>query len=341
MRRLTKLLMLSGAAVALGGLAVLVLPTRPTGDFTIYGNVELRQINLAFESGGRIAEVLAEEGDRVRDGQVIARQDNSALELGERQAAAKLAALEQVVLRLKNGARPEELAQARARVESARAQADFAERQYRRMETLARQDRAVSQQDRESARSARDVAAAGLEEAQKSLQLLEIGPRAEDIAQAEAEAAAARAALASIRRDIAQIELKAPRDAVVRSRLLEPGDMGSPQRPVFQLLIDHPKWVRAYIPEPRLGNIRPGDRADVLSDGFPDRPVPGRVGYISSAAEFTPKSVQTEELRTALVYEVRIIVDDPDNILRLGMPVTVRLAPDAAPRASGGAERKK
>ena len=199
MRRSIKLLVLLGAAVALGGLAVFILPTRPADDFRIYGNVELRQISLAFENGGRVTEMLAEEGDRVRAGQVLARQDKSALELSERQASARLKALEQAVLRLKNGARPEELAQARARVESARAQADFASRQDRRMETLAGRERAVSQQDRESSRSARDVAAANLEEAQKSLELLEIGPRDEDIAQAEAEAEAARASLASMR----------------------------------------------------------------------------------------------------------------------------------------------
>lgn len=333
-RRLIKLLMLPGAVVALGGLVVLALPTRPTDDFTIYGNVELRRISLAFEKGGRVAEMLSEEGDRVQKGQVLARQDKSALELNEQQAAARLAALEQVVLRLKNGARPEELAQARARMESARAQADFAERQYRRMETLAGKERAVSQQDRESSRSARDMAAASLEEAEKSLELLEIGPRAEDIAQAEAEAEAARASLAIIRRDIEQSELKAPRDALVRSRLLEPGDMASAQRPAFQLLVAHPKWIRAYVPESRLGRVRPGDRAEVLSDSFPEHPVPGRVGYISSVAEFTPKSVQTEELRTALVYEVRIVVEDPDNTLRLGMPVTVRLLPGGTERHS-------
>ena len=329
-----KLLVLLGAAVALGGLAVFILPTRPADDFRIYGNVELRQISLAFENGGRVTEMLAEEGDRVRAGQVLARQDKSALELSERQASARLKALEQAVLRLKNGARPEELAQARARVESARAQADFASRQDRRMETLAGRERAVSQQDRESSRSARDVAAANLEEAQKSLELLEIGPRDEDIAQAEAEAEAARASLASIRRDIAQTELTAPRDALLRSRLLEPGDMASAQRPAFQLLVDRPKWVRAYVPEIRLGRLRPGDRADVFSDSFPERPVSGKVGYISAAAEFTPKSVQTEELRTSLVYEVRIIVEDPDNILRLGMPVTVRLAPAMPEKSS-------
>ena len=298
MRRSIKILLLLGVLAATAGLVLFVPSPRSADEFVIYGNVEQRHIALAFEHGGRIADMAAEEGDRVRKGQLVARQDRSALELQERQAAAKLAALEQAALRLKNGSRPEEIAQAQAAVDSAAAQADFAERQYRRMESLAGKERAVSQQDRESARSARDVAAAALEEAKKSLELLQLGPRDEDIAQAEAEVEAAS--------------------------LLEPGDMASAQTPVFQLLIDSPKWIRAYVPEAGLGRLHPGDSALVYCDSFPERPVSGTVGYISAIAEFTPKAVQTEELRTSLVYEVRIVVDDPDDTLRLGMPVTVR-----------------
>ena len=324
MRRSIKILLLLGVLAATAGLVLFVPSQRSEDEFVIYGNVEQRHIALAFEHGGRIADMAAEEGDRVRKGQLVARQDRSALELQERQAAAKLAALEQAALRLKNGSRPEEIAQAQAAVASAAAQADFAERQYRRMESLAGKERAVSQQDRESARSARDVAAAALEEAKKSLELLQLGPRDEDIAQAEAEVEAARAALAIIRRDLEQCDLKAPCDALIRSRLLEPGDMASAQTPVFQLLIDSPKWIRAYVPEAGLGRLHPGDSALVYCDSFPERPVSGTVGYISAIAEFTPKAVQTEELRTSLVYEVRIVVDDPDDTLRLGMPVTVR-----------------
>jgi len=111
----------------------------------------------------------------------------------------------------------------------------------------------------------------------------------------------------------------------VRARLLEPGDLASPQRPVFTLAITQPKWVRAFVPEPRLSQIRPGMAASVSTDSDPEHPLAGRIGFISSVAEFTPKTVQTEELRTSLVYEVRVEVDDPANALRLGMPATVRI----------------
>ena len=102
--------------------------------------------------------------------------------------------------------------------------------------------------------------------------------------------------------------------------------MVSPQTPVFSLAIIHPKWIRAYADEPDLGNVHPGMAATVTTDSFPDRPLDGWVGFISPIAEFTPKDVQTEELRTSLVYEIRVFVKDPGDELRLGMPATVHLS---------------
>jgi HlyD family secretion protein len=120
----------------------------------------------------------------------------------------------------------------------------------------------------------------------------------------------------------------APVDGVVRTRLMEPGEMASPQQPVFSLAIIDPKWVRAYVSEPDLGKVRPGMAAFVAVDSFPDRRFDGWVGFVSPVAEFTPKAVQTEELRTSLVYEVRVFVQDPSDSLRLGMPATVYLPLD-------------
>ena len=107
--------------------------------------------------------------------------------------------------------------------------------------------------------------------------------------------------------------------------------MASPQRPVYTLAIANPKWVRAYVAEPDLGRIRPGMPAKLLTDSQPDQPLEGRIGYISSVAEFTPKTVQTEELRSSLVYEVRVLADDSADRLRLGMPATVRIALESQP----------
>jgi HlyD family secretion protein len=313
------------AAVALGWYFV-----REPADhdrLVLFGNVDIRQVALAFNYGERIAEMRAQEGDRVEAGEVIARLDVRALMLQIAETQARIAVQEQVLLRLKNGTRPEEVAQVRAENVAARAEADYAEQQINRLREIeqASGGQAVSQQDIDSAQSARRVALAQLENRRKALQLARIGPRREDIAEAEAQLAVAHAELDRLNYRLTQAELKAPINATVRSRLLEPGDMASPERPVYALAITDPKWVRAYILEADLGRIKPGMAASVTIDSRPDESIPGRVGYISSVAEFTPKTVQTEELRTSLVYEVRVFVDDPGDRLRLGMPATVRI----------------
>ena len=156
--------------------------------------------------------------------------------------------------------------------------------------------RGVSAQDMDRARSAAQVAQAQADEQREALRP-EAGPRKEDIAGAEAQLQATQAQLALLRHQISQGELKAPADAVVRSRLLEPGDMATPQRPVTRW-----RWRSAgshLRGRGRPGKVKPGMAARVQTDSQPDKPIAGKVGYISSVAEFTPKAVQTEELRTS------------------------------------------
>jgi len=316
---------------AMGGLAWW-LTHREEGarQLVVYGNVDLRQVQLSFNNSERIAAVLVQEGDRVRQGQLVARLDTRRLEPQVAQAEAQVAAQRQVVQRLRNGSRPEEIAQARANVDSAKADAVNARQMYERVKGAAEMSagRAVRQQDVDSAKAALEVAEAKLAVNEKALDLAVIGPRKEDIAQNEAQLRANEAQLAFLRQQLIDAQLLAPIDAVVRTRVLEPGDMASPQRPVFTLAITDPKWVRAYVSEPDLGKVRPGMAASVRVDSFPNRRFDGWVGFISPVAEFTPKSVQTEELRTSLVYEVRVFVKDPSDELRLGAPATVYLNTD-------------
>jgi HlyD family secretion protein len=180
-----------------------------------------------------------------------------------------------------------------------------------------------------------DVASAKLAVNQKALDLAVLGPRKEDIAENEARLRANEAQLALLQRQLTDSELIAPTDAVVRTRIMEPGEMATPQSPVFSLAIIDPKWVRAYISAPDLGKIRPGMAAAIGVDAFPKRRFGGWIGFISPVAEFTPKSVQTEDLRTSLVYEVRVFVKDPADELRLGMPASVFLSADNADAGPG------
>ena len=299
-------------------------------DLLLYGNVDIRQVALAFDGSGRISEMRVEEGDRVTKGQVVGLLDTEVLALQADAQEAAVEAQRQVLLKLRNGSRPEEVAQARAMLDSAEASELLAQQELTRATQLrASRSGAASQQSVDQAQAQAQAAAASVEQARAALRLVEAGARAEEIAQAEAQLRGAEAQLRLLRHQIGQGELKSPADAVVRTRLREPGDMVTPSAPVFSLALTQPKWVRVYVSEPDLGRVQPGMGAEVTSDGS-DQPAAGSVGYISSVAEFTPKSVQTEELRTSLVYEVHIILDDAEDRLRLGQPVTVRLIPAAS-----------
>ena len=302
---------------------------RPATDgvLTLYGNVDFRQASVPFNGNERIVEILVEEGAVVEKGQLLARLDTSRLLPQLAQAEAVVESQQAVVDRLLNGTRKEEIAQARANLESARADAMNAAAQYERSKALGPIE-AVSQQTIDQAKAAADMAAAKVDVARNALSLALAGPREEDIAQAKAQLRGYESQLALLRQQVEDANLRAPFDAVVQSRLMEPGEMASPSKPVFSLATMGTKWVRAYVSEPNLSHVRNGSRAQILIDSLPKQPLDGWVGFISSVAEFTPKSVQTEDLRTSLVYEIRVFVKDPGNVLRLGMPATVKILPD-------------
>lgn len=322
--RLKLIVVLAGAAAGLAaGLAYLL--QSPPDKLVLYGNVDQRQVELAFIDSERVAEVLVEEGEVVEPGQVLARLETRRLRDRIAVLEAQAASAEAALARLENGTRPEEIEQARAAVAAAAAEVAFAEVQHERFSLIWRQSGglAVSKQEVDEARTQLNVNRARLDQARKALRLAEIGPRREDIAEAGAVLLEQRRNLQELRNQLGDAELKSPARSVVRSRLLEPGDLASPQRAVFSLAVLSPKWVRAYVSETDLGRVRPGLEALVYTDSRPDEGLPGRVGFISSVAEFTPKTVQTPELRTALVYELRVYVDDPEDRLRLGMPATL------------------
>ena len=193
------------------------------------------------------------------------------------------------------------------------------------MKKLAQTDFA-SRQRLDTAEAAFRSTSSRLDGARQQLALAVEGPRKEDIAAQRARVAAARAALLRAEEDLRDARLVAPLDGVVRERVLEPGDMASPERPVFTIAQTRPVYVRVYIPEMQLGRVKPGMAADVRTDSYPGKVYRGWVGYVSPKAEFTPKQVETPELRSKLVYQARVIVCNPENELRLGMPATVEIA---------------
>lgn len=293
-------------------------------DVTVYGNVDLRQIDSAFLISERLSAVYVDEGQTVKKGQKLAELET--VRLGKELEAARMAgdAAWQNFQKVKNGPRKEDIARARASVEAATAAWENAKVRRDRLVPLSRKQ-SVSVQQADDATAMETVTGAYVNVKQKELDLLLAGSREEDILQAEAEWKRAVAECSIRQQRLDDAVLYAPCNAVVRNRILEPGDMASPQKPVFNLAVMDVKWIRAYLTEKQLGKVRPGMEAMVTNDSFSGRQFNGTVGFISSVAEFTPKNVETPELRTALVYEVRIIVQDPDNCFRLGAPATVTI----------------
>ncbi len=326
------------ALLAVGGAAAWwrFAPAPPVAAGVLaYGTIDIRQSQLAFNDSDRIARILVQEGDRVRQGQLLAELDTARLQAAADKAQADVDAARNTLTRLHNGSRPEEIAQARAALAAARATEANDQITYARFAALARTS-AESLLNRDNAEQALKVAAANRESAEQVLALAVEGPRWEDVAVAEAQSRSAEAALALARRQLADARLVAPADGTIEDRILEVGDMATPDRPALTLDLSNPVYARAYLPERELGRVRPGMRAYIESDAYPGERFAAWVGFIATTAEFTPKTVETTEVRTELVYRMHVYACNPEGRLRLGAPVTVVVPLNDNAPSSGG-----
>ena len=306
----------------------------------LYGNIDIREIAVAFNDNGPVTRMLVQEGDRLRKGDLIAGIDDTRYAATLAQAAHQVQNQRQILARLVNGSRPEEIAQAKAAMQSLEATYQNAKVNFERVAALA-PTTIASRSQLDSARAQRDSSQQSYEAAKQVYVLAVKGPREEDIAAARAAVQSAEAALAFAQQQFNDTRLYAPADGIVEDRILEPGDMASPSTPVYTIALTDPLWVRAYVPETELGRVVLGMRADITTDSAPGRTYRGWIGYLSPTAEFTPKTVESPELRTRLVYQLRVYVCDPRNDLRLGMPATTTIdlsqpAPAAGWTAASG-----
>ncbi len=238
----------------------------------LFGNVDVRQVDLGFRVAGRVNTMFFEEGDLVQPDTLMAFLDN--------QPYADL------------------VDEAEANVESIKASLANAERVLKRREELI-SDGSISQEDLDNTSANKIVLSAN----QRS----------------------SEAALAVARTNLKFTEVYAPTEGTILTRIREPGTVVNPGDPIYTLSVTSPVWIRAFVSEPDLGLVYPGMRAEVFTDSDNGVVYKGQVGFISPVAEFTPKTVETTQLRTDLVYRLRIYADNPDRGLRQGMPVTVRL----------------
>ncbi len=307
----------------------------PEHELILYGNVDDRRLKLSFMISERIAELIPEEGTVIKKGDLIGSLESIRIENDIVAAKADIAARRAAVAaaqaaydKAKNGSRIEDIAIARAGNAAIQARIKAAESDYKRQQNLRTHD-VVSIQVAEVAEAEYFFLKGGLAAVQSYLQKLLAGERPEDIAaaaakleQAKAEQAKAEAELVIKEQALKDTRLYAPCDGIIRNRLLEPGEMTNPQTAVFSLAVVSPKWIRCYLKESWLTKVKSGDKATIRFDGA-DRDFEGWIGFISPVAEFTPKNIETPELRTSLVYETRVFVNDPENVLKLGAPATV------------------
>lgn len=327
---------------ALLGVLALFFPSVPATLFhrapqplTLYGNIDNRQLNLAFLISERLATLVPEEGTLVRKGDLLGTLETVRIENDLASTKADLSALiaseaaaKALYEKAQNGSRQEDIAMARSGTLALTAKLKAAELNFHRQTELLKTD-SVSKKTQEAAEAEYFFLKAGLGAVSSYLEKLLAGERTEDIAtakarweEAQAEVEKAKAALAIQEQRLADTNLYAPAEGIIRNRLLEPGELAGPQAPVLTLAVTSPKWIRVYLEEPLLPLVALDAEAQVKVDGAPE-PFRGWVGFISPVAEFTPKNIETPGLRTALVYETRVCVEDPENRLKLGAPATV------------------
>lgn len=295
------------------------------GNLFSSGVVEATQADLGFQIPGRIASIGPREGDRIRAGDEVASLDQAELQARLAMARSQLDAARSRLAELERGALPEELAQAEARLRTAEEQRADAARDMERARIL-HEGGAISQEAFDKARTALEVATAGRDQAAEALALLRRGPRQEVLEAQRAVVRQARAQIDQVEAQLDHARIVAPFDGVVTVRHREPGEVVAGGLPVITVRNMEDRWVRIYVREDAIGRVSIGQAATVSADSYPDREFQGRVTFIASEAEFTPRNVQTTEERTRLVYAVKVrISDDPDYVLKPGVPADVRL----------------
>lgn len=323
-------------AVAGGGYAWLSpqFASSANAGLTLYGNVDIREVRLGFRVAGRLQAMHLEEGDAVAAGDLLAELDAQPLREALAVADAGVQEAQAQLERLESGVRPQEVRQAQAGLAEAEALLENAELELTRQRELF-DDGLNSRHALDAAVARRDQSAARRRASQEALALALEGFRQEDIATARAALAAAQARRDQAATQVRDAQLRAPSPGVILTRAQEPGAILKVGDPVYALSLTQTLYVRAYVSEAHLGWVVPGAAVYIGTDSS-SRTFSGQVGFVSPRAEFTPKTVETPELRTDLVYRLRIVVTDPDPSLRQGMPVTVEVPPPSAQQAEMG-----
>jgi len=326
--RIVKPILIVAALAAIAGLAFLFAPRlldRGETGLVASGTVEATEAQLGFQSAGRIESLVPREGETVKAGEELGRLDRTEMLARRDQALAQTAAAQALLRELQSGFRGEEVAQGRAALAVAADRLADTRRDVERAKRLF-EGGAVGAESLDKARMSFDIATSQHEQARQQLRILEAGTRREKIEVQRAQVAQAEAAVKPIDAALANMVVHAPFGGIITVRHREPGETVSPGAPVFTLMNPDDRWVRIYVPENRIGQVQLGAKASITADSFAGKTYAGEVVFIASAAEFTPKTVQTTEERVKLVYAVKVrVAGDAALELKPGMPADVRL----------------
>ncbi|MBL0225338.1 MAG: efflux RND transporter periplasmic adaptor subunit [Geobacteraceae bacterium] len=307
----------------MAAVAALIISRRSSavkGEIKLSGTIEVTSVELSFKVGGRLSRRLVDEGMQVTAGQVVAVLEDDELKQERSVRTADEQAVRAALADLEAGSRREEIAQGEAALNRMKADADKLSRDAERAENLFTLG-VIPRQELDAARAGRDASAAALRESEQRLKLLKAGPRPDAVRQARARVDASAAGVSLAETRLGQATLTAPMAGLVLAKHAEPGEMLAAGTPVVTIARMDEVWLRGYIPESELGRVAIGQSARVTADAWPGRNLEGRVSFISSEAEFTPKNVQTEKERVKLVYRIKITLPNPKGELKPGMPV--------------------
>ncbi len=322
-----KKILIAGIIIVIGIVIYLIIglkKDRDDGSMRLSGNVEVTEANIGFKTSGRVVQLLVDEGADVKEGDLLARLDNAEISAVVAQNKAAMNEAATKLQELKAGSRSQEVEQARANVNAQEAELKKVKQEYERADILYRNG-AISATQFDAAKSAYDSRTALHKNARETLSLVNEGPRKEDIKIAEHRVEQGRAILAASEERFKDTSIYASTAGIVLRKNVELGETVAPGIPVFTIGDLKNPWIKVYVKEDKLGLVKLGQKATITVDTYKDKSYEGVISYIASEAEFTPKTVQTQEERVKLVFAVKVRVKNEKGELKPGMPADVRI----------------
>ncbi len=338
-----RIVLIAIVALAILGLVYFFLLQGKNGNgsfIKVSGNIEATEVDVGFKVSGRIVGRFFEEGDWVDQGKVLAKLDDEDLRNRLEVARATLASSEARLSKLLAGSRPEEIRQAEAELNQAKFDLENKETQYKRMKSLL-EKKVVPKETSDNAEAAFKIAKATFEKAKENYLLVKEGPRKEDIEDARAQVDQARASVKLNETQLSYTTLYSPISGVVLVKSGEIGEVVNPGTSILTMADIENVWLKAYIPETNLSQVKWGQEVIVTTDLQPKKEYKGRISFISSQAEFTPKQIQTEKERVTLVYRIKVDISNKNHELKPGMPADGRILLTSSSLSFGKGDARK